>query len=121
MSSSSEIGQRGEDLARVHLEKKGLKFLTANWSCQMGEIDLVMKDGETIVFVEVKLRSSASHGEGVDIVGWQKQQKLIRTAKQYQQKEDYWGDVRFDVISILDQGDDENTLEHLEHAFEATA
>ena len=92
--------------------------MAANWLCKLGEIDLIMKDGSTRVFVEVKLRSLTCFGESFETVAWQKQEKIIRTAKYYQQKEDYWGDVRFDVMAIsIDKG--KPAIEHVEHAFEA--
>ena len=94
------LGTTGEAIARKYLERKGYVFLTNNWLCKLGEIDLIMQEGNTRVIIEVRLRSSSTYGEGLDTVGRQKQAKLIRTAQAYQQKENYWGDVRFDVVSI---------------------
>lgn len=63
--------------------------MAANWLCKFGEIDLIMQDGSTRVFVEVKLRAPTSFGEGFETVTRQKQEKIIRAVKCYQQKEDY--------------------------------
>lgn len=115
----TQSGNEGELIARRYLEKKGLVFLTANWLCKMGEIDLVMQDGTTRVLVEVRLRRQTSYGQGVDTVAWDKQKKLIRAAKLYQQKERWWGDIRFDVISIILNPSSKPEIDHIEHAFMA--
>ncbi|MFH1354446.1 MAG: YraN family protein [bacterium] len=115
--STQAIGRRGEQIARHYLEKLGLKFVAANWLCKTGEVDLIMQAGSTRVFVEVRMRAPTSYGEGFETVAWEKQRKLIRTAQYYQQKEDWWGDVRFDVVSIvmMEPGPE---IEHIEYAFE---
>ena len=65
------------------------------------------------------MRTQTTYGEGMDVVGWQKQKKLIRAAKHYQQEKEYWGDVRFDVVAIEMGSDGEPKIEHVEFAFEA--
>lgn len=121
LPSKRAIGTRGEELARQYLEQQGMTFITANWLCKTGEIDLIMQDSDTRVFVEVRLRAPTSFGLGFETVAWQKQRKLIRTAKFYQQTHRYWGDIRFDVISIVDQPGKEPVIEHIPYAFEAAA
>lgn len=117
-NSTQAIGQRGEQIARRYLETRGLSFIAANWAGKTGEIDLIMQEGSTRVFVEVRMRAPTSYGEGFETVAWEKQLKLIRTAQYYQQKEGWWGDVRFDVVSIvMKRGKQE--IEHIEYAFEA--
>jgi putative endonuclease len=113
-------GQLGEDLARQYLEAQGLRYLSRNWQSKFGEIDLIMQDGEVRVFVEVRLRSQTTFGSGLDTVSWQKQRKLIRTAKFYQQKNRYWGDLRFDVISITYLADTPPEIIHVPSAFMAS-
>ena len=108
-------GQQGEELACQYLQSQGMRCLTKNWRCKLGEIDLIMTDTTTRVLVEVRLRSPTSFGLGYETVGYQKQQKLIRTAQVYQQKENYWGDIRFDVVSIT--WDKEVVIEHIKDAF----
>lgn len=117
MATTRALGFAGEALAREYLERKGYVFIAANWSVKAGEIDLIMQDGDTRVMVEVRLRAPTSYGAGYDTVTWQKQQKLIRTARWYQQKEDYWGHLRFDVISIITLPGGQPEIEHIEHAF----
>jgi putative endonuclease len=116
-ATSRTIGKQGEDFARQYLEKKNMRLVRANWACKFGEIDLVMKDNQTIVFVEVRLRRPTSYGEGLDTVSWQKHQNLLRTARLYQQATNYWGDIRFDVVSITRKASGQLDIEHIEHAF----
>lgn len=116
-TSTAEQGKKAEILASQYLENKGLKLITTNWRCKVGEIDLVMQDGSTRVLVEVRARRRTSYGQGLDTVAWQKQQKLIRTARYYQQKERYWGDIRFDVVSVLHQPGISPLIEHIPDAF----
>ncbi len=116
-------GEQGEQLARRHLEKKGLVFLQSNWRSKTGEIDLIMKDpaaGErgTLVIVEVRTRIPTMWGEGLETVAANKQRRLIRTAQYYMQEKKWWADVRFDVVSIR-AGREKVSIEHIEHAFEA--
>jgi len=69
------------------------------------------------VLVEVRLRARTLFGEGVETVGWQKQQKLRRAAQWYQQERDFWGDMRFDVVSIVDAPGTEPVITHVPDAF----
>lgn len=117
MALPRTIGNTGESVARHFLERQGLKFMAANWSCKTGEIDLIMQDGNCRVMVEVRTRRPTSYGAGLDTVADIKKGKLIRTAKYYQQKENYWGDIRFDVVSIVMHPDKDAEIEHIPHAF----
>ena len=117
--STQAAGAYGEQLAREYLESKGYRFLAANWWCKVGEIDLVMRDGEVLVFIEVRLRQPTTFGEGLETVARDKQRKLVRAAKTYQQQENDWGDARFDVISITMFPDKQPDIEHIEWAFSA--
>lgn len=113
-------GQRGEDLARAHLEKKGYAFVEANWRCKAGEIDVILwAPDKTLVFVEVRTRQPTEFGLGYETVAGQKQKKLIRAAKWYIQKKKYWDDARFDVVSIIDDGSESPQIEHIEYAFDS--
>ena len=117
MSHTTQVGKTGEEMARAFLEKAGMKFLCANWSCKLGEIDLIMGDSDELVFVEVRLRRPTSYGQGLDTVASQKQRKLRNTAKFYQQKMDYWGYLRFDVVSIEYEEGRTPIIEHIKDAF----
>lgn len=117
VSSTQARGQAGEQIARRYLEQHGFRFITANWRCKVGEIDLIMQDGSTRVLVEVRLRKPTYYGTGYETVAWQKQQKLLRAARYYQQKEHYWRDLRFDVVSISQSDNQEPHIEHIKDAF----
>lgn len=130
MKTDKQItGGRGEALARAYLEKKGYKFVTANWKCKAGEIDLIMeaptpseispsgRGGKALVFVEVRSRRPTSYGAGYETVAWQKQKKLSRAGRWYMQSVRWQGDARFDVISIMDDGSSSPEIEHIEYAF----
>ena len=102
MSDMKSRGTAGEDLAARFLEYKGLTILTRNFSCRYGEIDLVARDGEDTVFVEVKLRRNADYGYAAEAVTPSKRAKLRRTALFWLQR---FGEVpaRFDVLEIYDE------------------
>lgn len=117
MSSPIEKGAQGEQAAKEYLSNLGLQFLSANWRAKTGEIDLIFQDGETRVFVEVRSRKKTSYGEGAETVFIQKQKKLIKTAKYYQQKENYWGYVRFDVVSLVFTDGAAPEITHIPDAF----
>ena len=94
-------GKQGETLAAAYLEKAGYQIIERNYRCLFGEMDLVARDGQTVVFVEVKSRKSDRFGVPQLSVGLQKQKKLSQIALHYlEQKRFYPCDTRFDVIAI---------------------
>lgn len=98
------LGKRGEELAKEFLISQGLRFLEANFRHRFGEIDLIMLDGETLVFVEVKYRSSERYGTSLEQVTREKTRKIKLVAQIYLQR--YRAEVpfvRFDVIGINPQ------------------
>lgn len=108
-------GAWGEALASKFLKKLGYKIIGKNIHFQGGEIDLVAKDGDEVVFVEVKTRSSDSHGSPLESVTALKLQKLYRSIQLYMQKHDLQEDeIRIDIIGIT--GDKSSyDLEHLKN------
>lgn len=103
------IGRRGEEAAANYLKKHKYKIVDRNFSCQFGEIDLVVWDGETVVFVEVKARENDKFGLPREAVNRQKQQTIIRCANYWLYKCKQTGKaVRFDVVEIL--GDEINHI-----------
>lgn len=115
--SSIESGAKAEEIAKQFLESQGLIFLRSNFRCKMGEIDLIFQDKDERVIVEVRSRKQTSFGDGAETVFYQKQKKLIRTTKYYQQKEQYWGNIRFDVISIVSKENTAPEITHIPDAF----
>ena len=96
------LGARGEDLAVKYLKKKGYKVIERNYRCQWGEIDLVARQGDTLVFVEIKSRSSHGFGLPQEAVDRFKQDKLIEVARAYLAERRLTEDItmRFDVVAV---------------------
>lgn len=78
-------GARGEQVARAYLEQKGLHWVSSNYKAKVGEIDLIMKDAEQWVFVEVKYRSQQDYGSALQTFTPQKKRKVVKTAMCYLQ------------------------------------
>lgn len=117
--STVERGTWAEDFACRHLLDHGLQLVTRNYRCRHGEIDLIMRDGSTIAFVEVRLRNRTDFGSGAESVDARKQARLLSSAEHYLQRHaTLLADCRFDVVSILQSG---NTyeLEWIRNAFNA--
>ncbi len=95
-------GQTAEHNAAHYLQQAGLDIITRNYHSPYGEIDLIAHDGVCIVFVEVRLRSHGSFGEGYATVGKNKQQKIIKTALYYLQQQKIFENkpCRFDIVSL---------------------
>ena len=96
-------GQYAEEQARTHLERQGLRLLERNYRCRQGEIDLIMRDGEALVFIEVRYRKSAAFGSAIETVTAQKQRRLLATARHYLQANRASSPCRFDVVGITGQ------------------
>ena len=96
------LGATAEDIARRHLEQQGLHLVTRHYQARVGELDLVMQEGKTLVFVEVRYRQRTRFGDGVDSIDSRKQIKLTRTANHYLQThyKNTPPPCRFDVVSI---------------------
>jgi len=97
------LGNATESLVRSFLEQHGLNCVEQNFSCRLGEIDLVMLEttSNSLVFVEVRFRANASHGNATESVDWKKQRKLRRTVLHYLQKNaDAGTHARIDVIGV---------------------
>jgi putative endonuclease len=115
------IGQAAEDAAARWLAAAGLVVLERNVRFREGEIDLICRDGDVIVFVEVKCRR-ASWGEGPgDAVAWDKRRRLIRLAQHYlrARRLDH-ARCRFDVVAVTIQDDGAQTIRHLPAAFDTS-
>lgn len=97
-----EIGKNAEQQALSFLQKQGMRLLEQNYTCYSGEIDLIMQDGEDIVFIEVRSRSRTDYGHAIETITPRKQQKIIRAATHFLQKKGclYKVSSRFDVITL---------------------
>ncbi|KAB2933441.1 MAG: YraN family protein [Candidatus Contendobacter sp.] len=110
-------GTAAEDLALRYLEARGLSLVTRNFRCRSGELDLIMRDGEQLVFVEVRSRRHARYGTPAESVTRTKQQRLLRAAAFYLQRQHLDLPCRFDVVAIL-QPDGEPQIEWIRDAFQ---
>lgn len=102
MPTTREQGEFTENLACQFLEKKGFKLIERNFHCRLGEIDLIMQDNKSLVFVEVRYRRNNNFGSGAESVTYTKQSKLIKTASVYLQQHAKLNKypARFDIVSI---------------------
>ena len=100
----SLIGQSAESRAEAFLKTQGLKLVMRNWRCRFGEIDLIMQDGPTRVFVEVRLRSRGDFGGAAASVTPVKQKKLLAAARQYLTTLKTLPPCRFDVVALSGDG-----------------
>ena len=118
-------GARGETIAADYLRRKQYAILAANWRCRRGEIDLIARDGVTLVFVEVRTRSSNRMGSPEESVTPAKQRRLAELAETYllfaeTQGRPWTGPWRIDVVAIRVRGSDGGLVDinHLENAVE---
>lgn len=106
--SRRKIGNHYEELANKYLVRQGFCLIEQNFSAKCGEIDLIMRDQNTIVFIEVKYRKNTSYGHAAEMVTSSKIRKLIKTANVWLLKQGlsaHSTDFRFDVIAIEQNGD----------------
>ena len=118
--TSKALGAQGEDLAVRFLKKKGFKIIERNFHCPAGEIDLVAREGDTLVFVEIKARSSSDFGLPQDAVDRFKQQKIIQAARTYLAQHRLGEEIpaRFDVVAIRVRPPSGPSIELIRDAFQ---
>ncbi len=113
-----QYGRLGERTAKKHLRKLGLKFLTANFKSNRGEIDLVFKDKDCLVFIEVKTRSSEDWVRPAAAVNARKRKLLSQTALDYLKLIKYpQVKIRFDIVEVLLDAGGVREIRHLPNAF----
>lgn len=110
-------GKKGEAEARRFLESKGYRFLLANYRHKRAEVDLLMLDGECLVFVEVKTRKNAGYGFPEEFVSERKVELYYEAAEEYMHKNNWQGEVRFDVVAVLERDKKTVAIEHFKDAF----
>ena len=110
-------GAQAEQLAAQYLQQQGLKLIVQNYRGRFGEIDLIMQDRTTLVFIEVRLRRNADFGGAAASINARKQQRIIRTAQQYLASLARTPACRFDAV-LMDDMKREN-LQWLKNAFDA--
>lgn len=108
----TDIGKNYEEVAVKYLKKSGYKIIEQNYRLKIGEIDIIAKDKNTLIFVEVKYRQTKEFGTPSEFVNKQKQNKIIKTAIFYLKQNQITSDFRFDVVSICN-----DETEHIKNAF----
>ena len=100
LSDKQRQGRQWEQAALAHLRRHGLALVEANFQCKAGEIDLVMRDGDTLVFVEVRQRAGMAHGGAAASITPAKIRRLVRAAQLYLMRLPKTPPCRFDVVAI---------------------
>jgi putative endonuclease len=113
LSPAQDWGRHWEGVALAHLRRHGLQLVEANFRCKGGEIDLVMRDGPSLVFVEVRQRAGVGHGGAAASITPAKIRRLVRAADTYLLRFPRTPQCRFDVIAI-----DGERLDWLRNAIE---
>ena len=119
-NSTKKTGDQAEKLTLKHLIRAGLKLVEKNAHSAYGEIDIIMRDGEEWVFVEVRYRRSHHYGGGLESVSYHKQRKLIKTAQHYIQSHhaSHFESCRFDVVELSGELNEPN-INWIQDAFQA--
>lgn len=117
MTDRKALGERGEALAAEHLVAAGMQIVCRNWRCRYGEIDLIVRDGNTVAFVEVKTRTGLGYGLPTESVTPEKQARIRRLAAMWLAEQPGWVEVRFDVVAVLLQRGFAPVVEHLPAVF----
>ncbi len=118
MNSSQQFGKKAEDLAARHLKRRGYKIVARNYRTRAGEIDIIAREGRTIVFVEVKGRQSTRYGSAKAAVTARKQQQVAKVALWYLKETGQMGaKARFDVVAVT-RKDGDAIIEIVRNAFQ---
>jgi len=116
MAKHNELGKKGELIARKFLETEGFEIIESNWRHEKDEIDIIAIDHDELVIVEVKTRSTNYFGDPSEAVGKAKEEFIIRAVEAYIEIHDLNMDIRFDIISIITNRNEE-IIEHIKDAF----
>jgi len=116
MARHNEFGKAAEDLAAAYLERAGYRILDRNWRFGKAELDIVALDGDVLVVVEVKARTSDYFGDPAEFVHPRKIKRLVEAADAYVRQKNIDAEVRFDIISVLKNRYKEH-IDHIKDAF----
>jgi putative endonuclease len=123
--TSHNKGQHAENACCEYLRQQGLKLIARNYRGHRGEIDIILQDGNTLVFVEVRFRKNNFYGGGLESVTPQKQHRILKTAEEYMQNETKLKNGRIDVVAMSqkpqnkhsENTEDDYTFEWIKNAF----
>jgi putative endonuclease len=116
MAEHNELGHTGEEIAAGYLARKGYEILAMNWSYDHKEIDLIARDGDYLVIVEVKTRSSDGWENPKEAVTNKKIRNLVDAAENYIIMNDIMMETRFDIVTLIPHQDGWE-IEHIKEAF----
>ncbi len=117
LNFKKRIGNKGESIAEEYLKQKGYKIIQRNYRCRFGEIDIIAKDGNTVVFTEVRTKQNNNFGSPQESITPAKIEKISKASLSFIQEKKMAGfSYRFDLIAItFSQG--RQNIEHIENAF----
>jgi len=120
-AGSIERGRDWEDRAAAYLSSRGLEILTRSYRCRLGELDLVCRDGRTLVIVEVKARRSDRHGGAAESVAATKQQRILKATRHFLMCHPHWHEapIRFDVVAVDGIDRQKPVIQWIRNAFDA--
>lgn len=117
MAQHNDFGKESEELAQQFLQNKGYNILAKNWRWQKAEVDIIAKEKDIIVFVEVKARETDVFINPQEAVNKKKIKLLVLASEQFLLENEWDNEVRFDIITIL--GKEKSTINHIQNAFES--
>ena len=113
MAAHNELGRWGEDLAAAFLEEKGYTIIERDWKSGHHDLDIVAKDGSTLVIVEVKTRRNRLYGNPEEAIDYKKRRSLLSTINHYTKSHRIYSQVRFDIISIVGNMGEKPEIDHI--------
>jgi putative endonuclease len=116
MASHNDLGSQGEAIAVAHLQTKGYQILQTNWRVGKLELDIIAKNENWLIIIEVKTRSTDFYELPEEAVTLKKIRNIVRATHAYIHQIDWQGETRFDVITVIPQGES-NLIDHIEDAF----
>ncbi|MCU1425013.1 MAG: YraN family protein [Microbacteriaceae bacterium] len=118
MAAKDELGKKGEAIAAGYLADSGMRVVERNWRCAQGEIDIVVRDGDELVFVEVKTRSSTAFGHPLEAITSRKLARLRRLAAAWCDAHPGAHDrIRIDAVAVVAPAFGAVLIEHLKRVF----
>lgn len=120
MSIAKQRGNRGEALARAFFTAQGWVHRASNYRSRWGEIDLILQDKQTLVFVEVKYRRSARYGKALESLSATQQKRLLKTAQDFLLRNPHTGPWRFDLLALQEKNG-QIVPQHISNALEVNA
>ena len=117
MASHNELGKWGEDIAANYLEHQGYTIIERDWKSGHRDLDIIAREGDTVVFVEVKTRRNRQFADPEIAVDYQKIRHLQQAATHYIKYRHIDNDIRFDIITVVGTMNETPSIEHIKDAF----